>query len=314
MVAKGHHFPGREAGGRRRRRHRAGAPDLRAEERTFQLVTQLAGRSGRDAPGSCSCRPSSRMRPRSVYAARHDVAGFLAQELERRRELAYPPYSHLVSLVVSGADAAAPERVLREIRGRLEGLGAELLGPAPLLRLRTGTGRNSSPRRTTRAVWRARPLRFSKRRRRRFAVMGSVRSSTSIRNRCEPIGFRACARLRSTRVEPRSRPRARPRPRPRPRPRSRSRGRGRRRGCRGRASCAQAARVRADPPVRRRRAADGRQRGRELRRGARRARRADDRAHARRRRCRARRDAGRDFPALLRVLAGRESIVRSSIR
>jgi primosomal protein N' (replication factor Y) len=68
------------------------------------------------------------------YAARHDVAGFLAEELGRRRELGYPPFGHLIAIVASGADAAAPERLLRELGRRLD--GAELLGPAPLLRLR----------------------------------------------------------------------------------------------------------------------------------------------------------------------------------
>jgi primosomal protein N' (replication factor Y) len=68
------------------------------------------------------------------YAARHDVAGFLGEELTRRRELGYPPFGHLISIVASGPDASAPERLLRELSRRLD--GAELLGPAPLLRLR----------------------------------------------------------------------------------------------------------------------------------------------------------------------------------
>src|SRR5207244_10506720 len=67
-------------------------PDFRAEERTFQLATQLAGRSGRDAPGRVivqTFQPDARP---IAYASRHDVAGFLASELERRRELEYPPF------------------------------------------------------------------------------------------------------------------------------------------------------------------------------------------------------------------------------
>jgi len=67
-------------------------------------------------------------------AARHDVQGFLTGELERRRALGYPPFSHLIRIVVSGPDADAPLRALTELR---DGLGdADLLGPAPLLRLR----------------------------------------------------------------------------------------------------------------------------------------------------------------------------------
>jgi primosomal protein N' (replication factor Y) len=68
------------------------------------------------------------------YAARHDVAGFLAEELGRRRELGYPPFRHLISIVAAGPDADAPTQLLREVQRGLT--GADLLGPAPLLRLR----------------------------------------------------------------------------------------------------------------------------------------------------------------------------------
>ena len=111
-------------------------PDFRAEERTFQLVTQLAGRSGRDAPGKVLVQTFQPDATPIAYAARHDVAGFLALERERREELAYPPFSHLVALVVSGPDPAAATRALRELRSALESPGTTLLGPAPLLRLR----------------------------------------------------------------------------------------------------------------------------------------------------------------------------------
>ena len=134
MVAKGHHFSGVALAAVVDADTGLGLPDFRAEERTFQLLTQLAGRSGRDAPGRVlvqTFQPDARA---IVLAARHDVAGFLAGELERRRELGYPPFRHLVRIVVSGPDAATVERALLELRGGLD--GAELLGPAPLLRLR----------------------------------------------------------------------------------------------------------------------------------------------------------------------------------
>jgi primosomal protein N' (replication factor Y) len=134
MVAKGHHFPGVELAAVVDADMGLGLPDFRAEERTFQLLTQLAGRSGRDAPGRVlvqTFQPDSRA---VSYAARHDVRGFLDEELERRRALAYPPYRHLVRIVVSGPDLADATRALEELKA---GLGdAELLGPAPLLRLR----------------------------------------------------------------------------------------------------------------------------------------------------------------------------------
>jgi primosomal protein N' (replication factor Y) (superfamily II helicase) len=134
MVAKGHHFPGVALAAVVDADTGLGLPDFRAEERTFQLLTQLAGRSGRDAPGRVlvqTFQPDSRA---IELAARHDVARFLTGELERRRELGYPPFSHLVRIVVAGADSAAPLQALTELK---TGLGEdEVLGPAPLLRLR----------------------------------------------------------------------------------------------------------------------------------------------------------------------------------
>jgi primosomal protein N' (replication factor Y) len=157
MVAKGHHFPGVNLAAVVDADTGLALPDLRAEERTFQLVTQLAGRSGRNAPGLVLVQTFQPDATPLVFAARHDVSGFLTQELERRRELDYPPYRHLVSLVISGSDAAGPDRVLREIRARLEELGDDLLGPAPLLRLRNRhraqlVVKTSDPRRIARAT------------------------------------------------------------------------------------------------------------------------------------------------------------------
>jgi primosomal protein N' (replication factor Y) len=138
MVAKGHHFEGVALAAVVDADTAMGLPDFRAEERTFQLVTQLAGRSGRDAPGRVlvqTYQPDARA---IVLAARHDVEEFLAGELERREELGYPPFRHLVRIAVSGPGAAAPTRVLDQLRAELARTGAEadLLGPAPLLRLR----------------------------------------------------------------------------------------------------------------------------------------------------------------------------------
>jgi len=134
MVAKGHHFPGVALAAVVDADTGLGLPDFRAEERTFQLLTQLAGRSGRDAPGRVlvqTFQPDARA---IELAARHDVERFLAGELERRRAMGYPPFRHLIRVVVAGPDAAAPLQALTELRASL---GAEdVLGPAPLLRLR----------------------------------------------------------------------------------------------------------------------------------------------------------------------------------
>jgi primosomal protein N' (replication factor Y) len=136
MVAKGHHFPGVEVAAVVDADAGLAFPDFRSEERTFQLVTQLAGRSGRDAPGRVIVQTFQPDATPFAYAVRHDVAGYLAHELARREELAYPPFSHLVSLVVSGPDPEHVKRALRELRGALDSPEARLLGPAPLLRLR----------------------------------------------------------------------------------------------------------------------------------------------------------------------------------
>jgi primosomal protein N' (replication factor Y) len=138
MVAKGHHFEGVALAAVVDADTAMALPDLRAEERTFQLVTQLAGRSGRDAPGRVlvqTYQPDARP---IALAARHAVEEFLAGEVERRRELGYPPFRHLVRVVVAGSGDTAPARLLTELRAELERAGgdADLLGPAPLLRLR----------------------------------------------------------------------------------------------------------------------------------------------------------------------------------
>ena len=136
MVAKGHHFPGVGLAAVVDADTGLSLPDFRAEERTFQLVTQLAGRSGRDAPGLVLVQTFQPDAMPLQFAQRHDVAGFLAEELDRRRALGYPPEHHLVSIIVAGADPSGPRRLLSEMRAALEGAGPDLLGPAPLLRLR----------------------------------------------------------------------------------------------------------------------------------------------------------------------------------
>jgi primosomal protein N' (replication factor Y) len=138
MVAKGHHLPGVALAAVVDADTGLALPDFRAEERTFQLVTQLAGRSGRDAPGRVLVQTFQPDATPLRHAVNHDVAGFLAGELERREVLGYPPFRHLVSILVAGPEPGAPLAALRELRERLEAdrVDAALLGPAPVLRLR----------------------------------------------------------------------------------------------------------------------------------------------------------------------------------
>src|SRR3954470_23180257 len=133
MVAKGHHFSGVQLAAVVDADTGLALPDFRAEERTFQLITQLAGRSGRDAPGRVivqTFQPDARP---LTLAANHDVPRFLADELVRRRQLGYPPFRHLVRVVATGPDERGPSALLEELKA---GLGTDALGPAPLLRLR----------------------------------------------------------------------------------------------------------------------------------------------------------------------------------
>ena len=131
MVAKGHHFPGVELAAVVDADTGLGLPDFRAEERTFQLLTQLAGRSGRDAPGRVlvqTFQPDARA---IAHAARHDVRGFLDGELERRRALGYPPFEHLVRIVVTGPEQADAHARARGAEGRPRRRRAARPGAAP---------------------------------------------------------------------------------------------------------------------------------------------------------------------------------------
>jgi primosomal protein N' (replication factor Y) len=136
MVAKGHHFEGVSLAAVVDADTGLGMPDFRAEERSFQLLTQLAGRSGRDAPGRVLVQTFAPDARPVALAARHAVEEFLAGELERRRELGYPPFGHLVRVLVSGPTLDEPLAALEELRSDLARADAELLGPAPLVRLR----------------------------------------------------------------------------------------------------------------------------------------------------------------------------------
>ena len=138
MVAKGHDFPDVtlavvvDADGTLR------FPDFRAEERTFALVTQLAGRAGRGPQGGRVLVQTLSPDAASIAAAaRHDADGFLEGELARREALRYPPFSHLIRIVVSAPELAAMRDAARAVRAQLGEIAtAQVLGPAPLFRLR----------------------------------------------------------------------------------------------------------------------------------------------------------------------------------
>jgi primosomal protein N' (replication factor Y) len=133
MVAKGHDFPDVDLGVVVDADATLRFPDFRAEERTFALVTQLAGRAGRGAAsGRVLVQTLDPDAAAIRYAAAHDSDGFVAGELERRRALRYPPFSTLIRVVCSSEVAGAALAAATAVRERLDGA----LGPAPLFRLR----------------------------------------------------------------------------------------------------------------------------------------------------------------------------------
>jgi len=133
MVTKGFDFPGVTLVGIILADLQLYLPDFRAAERTFQLLTQVAGRAGRGtSPGEVIMQSYNPDHPALRCAAEQDFPAFFRMESEERRELAYPPFGHLVEIELRGrvrervADAAD---VARRV---FTGLGAvDVLGPAP---------------------------------------------------------------------------------------------------------------------------------------------------------------------------------------
>ena len=114
------------------------AGDYRAGERTFSLITQVVGRSGRGAkPGRAVIQTFTPDNEIIVQAARQDYEAFYQAELELRRLQETPPFSELLAITVSGVNEDHVVRACRALRQRLDELvdpasGARILGPAPL--------------------------------------------------------------------------------------------------------------------------------------------------------------------------------------
>jgi len=140
MVAKGHDFPDVALSVLVDADSTLRYPDFRAEERTFALIAQLAGRSGRgDRGGRVLVQTLAPDAEPVRAAANHDAPGFLAGELERRRQFGYPPASSLIAVELTGPDegrlAAVADRLAGIVTPAL-GERSELLGPAPRFRRR----------------------------------------------------------------------------------------------------------------------------------------------------------------------------------
>jgi primosomal protein N' (replication factor Y) (superfamily II helicase) len=137
MVAKGHDFPDVSLGVVVDADQTLRFPDFRAEERTFALITQLAGRTGRGALGGRVLVQTLAPDARPIrFAVHHDSDGFIADELQRRHALSYPPYASLIRVISSAEDEALARHTAAAIHAELASLDAAVLGPAPLFRLR----------------------------------------------------------------------------------------------------------------------------------------------------------------------------------
>lgn len=137
MIAKGLHFPNVTLVGIIYADLSLHLPDFRAGERTFQLLTQVAGRAGRgDVEGEVIVQAFTPFHPAIQYARRHDFAGFYEQELEFRAQLKYPPFTRAAMLTLKGRNEDKVKLVMEHATRELEkGLGEikdlMLAGPAP---------------------------------------------------------------------------------------------------------------------------------------------------------------------------------------
>ncbi len=145
MIAKGLHFPNVTLVGIIYADLALHKPDFRAAERTFQLLTQVAGRAGRgDVEGEVYVQAFTPFHPAIQFARRHDFAGFSEQEIEFRRPLKYPPWSRIALLTLKGRNeekvkfsADYLKRILdRELAG-VKDLIMAGPAPSPLLRAET---------------------------------------------------------------------------------------------------------------------------------------------------------------------------------
>lgn len=138
MVAKGLNFPGVRVVGILMADQGLAMPDFRASERVFSLLVQVAGRAGRHRPDGevyiQTRKPDSDIIRR---AASGDVSGFLEKEIERRRQLAFPPHGRLCRLVLrsrleTSVQQAAEilEKAARRLCRELKGQTIDIFGPA----------------------------------------------------------------------------------------------------------------------------------------------------------------------------------------
>ena len=138
MIAKGLDFPNVTLVGVVNADTALHFPDFRAAERTFQLVTQVAGRTGRGPKGGrVLVQTLSPDAPAIVAAVRHDLTAFAERELPYREALGYPPFASMIRIVIRGERELATKAFSEEIARRLteasksQSTPLRVLGPAP---------------------------------------------------------------------------------------------------------------------------------------------------------------------------------------
>ena len=145
MIAKGLHFPNVTLVGIIYADLALHQPDFRAGERTFQLLTQVAGRAGRgDIEGEVFVQAFTPFHPAIQFARRHDFEGFYEQEIEFREQLKYPPIARIALLTLKGRNeekvrfsADYLKHQLDQALGDINDLVIAGPAPAPLLRAET---------------------------------------------------------------------------------------------------------------------------------------------------------------------------------
>jgi len=141
MIAKGLHFPNVTLVGIINADLSLHLPDFRAGERTFQLLTQVAGRAGRgETPGEVFVQTYTPFSPSIQFARHHDFSGYYQQELEFRERCDFPPFKHAILITVRSAHEGRAKLSAETLVRRLkENIGPEfILGdatPAPLEKL-----------------------------------------------------------------------------------------------------------------------------------------------------------------------------------
>ena len=149
MIAKGHDFPNVTLVGIVAADLSLNLPDFRSTERTFQLLTQMSGRAGRDKePGEVFLQTYNPAHPVFSFAKAHDYCGFYHYEIEQRKKCLYPPFSVFLRIVLQGEDERELNKRGDEYAHEMEKVILKALGkehvsdlllvhaaPAPIIRI-----------------------------------------------------------------------------------------------------------------------------------------------------------------------------------